>query len=56
VTNLAIEPSAAIHVYLGDLSAQRRSLWTLDLDHERPFDEESYFARARQRTSLRAIA
>jgi predicted metal-dependent enzyme (double-stranded beta helix superfamily) len=46
VCNRAPEPSAALHVYLGDLHAQKRSLWTLDLDGERPFDMEHYFAFA----------
>jgi predicted metal-dependent enzyme (double-stranded beta helix superfamily) len=47
VCNLYKEPSAALHVYLGDLPTQERSLWTLDLDQERRFDEEHYFAWAR---------
>jgi predicted metal-dependent enzyme (double-stranded beta helix superfamily) len=55
VTNSAIEPSAALHVYVGDLSAQRRSLWTLDLDGELAFDEKSYFARARRRVAQPAL-
>jgi predicted metal-dependent enzyme (double-stranded beta helix superfamily) len=55
VTNLAIEPSAALHVYVGDLSAQRRSLWTLDLEGELTFSEKSYFARARRRAAERAL-
>jgi len=47
VVNLENEPSAAIHVDLGDLHAQERSLWNLDGEEERVFDEEHYFAWAR---------
>ncbi len=48
VTNPHPEPAAALHVYFGNLSLQKRSLWTLDLDGEQQFDPQSYFARARQ--------
>ena len=39
--------SAGIHVYMGDLHAQKRSLWNLDLECERPFEEAYYFRWAR---------
>jgi predicted metal-dependent enzyme (double-stranded beta helix superfamily) len=50
VTNRYDQPTAALHVYMGDLSKQKRSLWTLDGDSRIDFNESDYFARARQRS------
>jgi hypothetical protein len=47
IANLLPKPSAGIHVYLGDLHAQKRSMWNLDLEGERPFDMDYYFRWAR---------
>lgn len=53
IANLHAEPSAAIHVYMGDLLAQQRSLWNLDGENERLFDLEHYFGWARSIEELR---
>lgn len=47
VTNVHVQPAAGIHIYFGDIDAQERSLWTLDLDGECLFTDECYFARSR---------
>lgn len=48
VVNLGAAPSAAIHVYFGDLTRIARSIWDADLNEERPFDNDFYFAQARR--------
>ena len=52
VSNLRPEPSAALHVYLGDLIKQKRTLWTLDLDGEQPFVFDTYHALSRKLTNV----
>jgi len=47
VVNLGDAPSAAIHVYFGDLTGIARSIWDADLREERPFDNRFYFEQAR---------
>lgn len=46
VVNMGTARSAAIHVYFGDLKKVTRSIWDRDLQAERPFDNEFYFAQA----------
>jgi predicted metal-dependent enzyme (double-stranded beta helix superfamily) len=48
VVNMGDEPSAAIHVYFGNLPAIERSIWDADLHEERPFDNRYYFDQARR--------
>ena len=48
VVNLGDAPSAAIHVYFGDLTTVQRSIWDADLREERPFDNRFYFEQARR--------
>lgn len=47
VLNPGSARSAAIHVYFGDLTQVRRSVWNAELREERPFDNAFYFAQAR---------
>ena len=47
VVNMGDARSAAVHVYFGDLTAVKRSIWDPDLREERPFDNRFYFAQAR---------
>jgi predicted metal-dependent enzyme (double-stranded beta helix superfamily) len=48
VTNGRAQPSAAIHVYVGDLHAQKCSLWTLEGEGECEFEINEYNKRARR--------
>jgi predicted metal-dependent enzyme (double-stranded beta helix superfamily) len=48
VVNLGPAPSAAIHVYFGDLIHVARSVWDAEGRGERPFDNRFYFAQARR--------
>ncbi|HEY9793631.1 MAG TPA: hypothetical protein V6D22_24750, partial [Candidatus Obscuribacterales bacterium] len=48
VTNGRAQPSAAIHVYVGDLHAQNCSLWTLEGESECTFEISEYNRRARR--------
>jgi predicted metal-dependent enzyme (double-stranded beta helix superfamily) len=48
VLNPGRAQSAAIHVYLGDLTATRRSVWDATLRQERPFDNTYYFQQAQR--------
>jgi len=47
VVNMGGVPSAAVHVYFGELTAVERSIWHPDLREERRFDNRFYFERAR---------
>jgi predicted metal-dependent enzyme (double-stranded beta helix superfamily) len=48
VLNPGSARSAAIHVYLGDLTSMQRSIWDSALCQERPFDNTFYFQQARR--------
>jgi predicted metal-dependent enzyme (double-stranded beta helix superfamily) len=48
VVNPGDAPSAAIHVYFGDLTAVERSLWSAELGEEQRFDNRFYFEQARR--------
>jgi predicted metal-dependent enzyme (double-stranded beta helix superfamily) len=48
VSNLRDEPSAAIHVYMGNLDCQHRHVWSLEGESELAFSEQTYFNRARR--------
>jgi predicted metal-dependent enzyme (double-stranded beta helix superfamily) len=48
VVNPGDAPSAAIHVYFGDLTTVERSIWSADLREERRFDNRFYFEQARR--------
>jgi predicted metal-dependent enzyme (double-stranded beta helix superfamily) len=48
VLNPGTVRSAAIHVYFGDLTSMKRSVWDSALCQERPFDNTFYFQQARQ--------
>jgi predicted metal-dependent enzyme (double-stranded beta helix superfamily) len=48
VLNPGTVRSAAIHVYFGDLTSMKRSVWDSALCQERPFDNMFYFQQARQ--------
>ncbi|HKU98419.1 MAG TPA: autotransporter [Vineibacter sp.] len=47
VCNRDATPSAAIHLYLGDLTQQARSMWHPDLSGERPYEQSVYEAWGR---------
>ena len=47
VVNPGDAPSAAIHVYFGDLTTVERSIWSADLREERRFDSRFYVEQAR---------
>jgi predicted metal-dependent enzyme (double-stranded beta helix superfamily) len=55
VSNSRNEPSAAIHVYMGNLECQHRHLWNLEGEGELTFNEQMYFNRAR-RAGLSIVA
>jgi predicted metal-dependent enzyme (double-stranded beta helix superfamily) len=48
VVNPGDAPSAAIHVYLGDLTTVERSIWNANLREEQRFDDHFYFEQARR--------
>jgi predicted metal-dependent enzyme (double-stranded beta helix superfamily) len=48
VVNPGDAPSAAVHVYFGDLTTVERSIWSADLREERRFDNRFYFEQARR--------
>jgi predicted metal-dependent enzyme (double-stranded beta helix superfamily) len=55
VANPGEAPSGALHIYLGDLTRQQRSMWTPDLRVEQPFDYQIYLANARPLTSAESL-
>jgi predicted metal-dependent enzyme (double-stranded beta helix superfamily) len=42
VSNNQPQPSAALHVYMGNLGKQKRSLWNFALDGEQQFNNKAY--------------
>ena len=47
VCNRGDAPSAALHIYLGNLLTRRRSLWHPESHVEHPYDQDAYVALAR---------